>query len=148
MKLESSESQSHRARFAPYLSTDSGRNLLGAFKKLQEELIAPDSKDCNNSKKLAAWKALSPAQADWAFLDDYDTTSLTIGAEGAQNRRWILKVELIGPPNVGKSSLLNALIGPKMVCASRNTGKTTFQTYRVGNTRLQACYCLGFVFPS
>lgn len=53
-----------------------------------------------------------------------------------------------GFPNVGKSSLINALKGRKVVSVSRTPGHTKhFQTIFLTNT-VRLCDCPGLVFPS
>lgn len=60
----------------------------------------------------------------------------------------ILTLGCLGQPNVGKSSLINALMGRKVVSVSRTPGHTKhFQTiYLTSNVRL--CDCPGLIFPS
>lgn len=55
---------------------------------------------------------------------------------------------MVGHPNVGKSSLMNAIMGKKVVSVSRTPGHTKhFQTiYLTDNVKL--CDCPGLVFPS
>jgi large subunit GTPase 1 len=55
---------------------------------------------------------------------------------------------LIGYPNVGKSSTINALIGAKKVSVSSTPGKTKhFQTIHLSD-RVVLCDCPGLVFPN
>ncbi|KAJ3353128.1 hypothetical protein GGF32_003190 [Allomyces javanicus] len=57
-------------------------------------------------------------------------------------------VGLVGYPNVGKSSTINALCGSKRVSVSATPGKTKhFQTLPLTDTIL-LCDCPGLVFPS
>ncbi|EJU00129.1 P-loop containing nucleoside triphosphate hydrolase protein [Dacryopinax primogenitus] len=58
-----------------------------------------------------------------------------------------LTVGLVGYPNVGKSSTINALIGAKKVSVSSTPGKTKhFQTIHL-SPDLILCDCPGLVFP-
>ncbi|KAL7823359.1 GTP-binding protein, HSR-1 related [Trichoderma gracile] len=59
-----------------------------------------------------------------------------------------LQVGLVGYPNVGKSSTINALIGAKKVSVSSTPGKTKhFQTIHLSD-RVILCDCPGLVFPN
>jgi large subunit GTPase 1 len=56
-------------------------------------------------------------------------------------------VGLVGYPNVGKSSTINALLGEKKVSVSSTPGKTKhFQTIHLSNSII-LCDCPGLVFP-
>lgn len=73
------------------------------------------------------------------------TTSTVSLAQGHGNEK--LVVGLVGYPNVGKSSTINALIGEKKVSVSATPGKTKhFQTIRLSSDVL-LCDCPGLVFP-
>jgi large subunit GTPase 1 len=58
-----------------------------------------------------------------------------------------LTVGLVGYPNVGKSSTINALVGAKKVSVSSTPGKTkNFQTIHLSESMV-LCDCPGLVFP-
>lgn len=58
-------------------------------------------------------------------------------------------VGFVGYPNVGKSSVINALFGAKKVSMSRTPGKTKhLQTLELPELGLTLCDCPGLVFPS
>ncbi|KAI1438867.1 hypothetical protein GGR50DRAFT_306122 [Xylaria sp. CBS 124048] len=59
-----------------------------------------------------------------------------------------LEIGLVGYPNVGKSSTINALIGAKKVSVSSTPGKTKhFQTIHLSD-KVVLCDCPGLVFPN
>ncbi|CAB4378435.1 unnamed protein product [Rhizophagus irregularis] len=59
-----------------------------------------------------------------------------------------LSIGLVGYPNVGKSSTINALLGEKRVSVSSTPGKTKhFQTIHLSPS-LVLCDCPGLVFPN
>lgn len=58
-------------------------------------------------------------------------------------------VGFVGFPNVGKSSVINALFGSKKTSMSRQPGKTKhFQTLELPEQGITLCDCPGLVFPS
>lgn len=60
----------------------------------------------------------------------------------------VLSIGCLGFPNVGKSSLINGLVGRKIVSVSRTPGHTKyFQTYFLTPT-VRLCDCPGLIFPS
>lgn len=94
---------------------------------------------------------------DEAHIDDEDTRILTVDeledlflqhapdAEGGDHKTTI---GLVGYPNVGKSSTINALVGAKKVSVSSTPGKTKhFQTIHLSE-KVVLCDCPGLVFPN
>ncbi|KUI71784.1 Large subunit GTPase 1 [Cytospora mali] len=96
-------------------------------------------------------EAIAPEQ------DDEDTRILTVeelesiflehAPENPEpDRKWT--IGLVGYPNVGKSSTINALIGAKKVSVSSTPGKTKhFQTIHLSD-KVILCDCPGLVFPN
>lgn len=67
---------------------------------------------------------------------------------GPNGERRKTSIGLVGYPNVGKSSTINALIGAKKVSVSATPGKTKhFQTIHLSD-QVILCDCPGLVFPN
>lgn len=68
--------------------------------------------------------------------------------EGGESETQKTTIGLVGYPNVGKSSTINALIGSKKVSVSATPGKTKhFQTIHLSDEVI-LCDCPGLVFPN
>ncbi|KAF8634956.1 hypothetical protein AX15_000682 [Amanita polypyramis BW_CC] len=155
-----------RSRFEPYIPAECRDNLVEAIKNAHVELLEPAANVRSDLAKLQTWKPPVKRDVDWDLIkhttstgersNDASTTSLTIeedtpeksaNADNADDLQY-LTVGLIGQPNVGKSSLLNALFGHNKVKASKTPGKTKhFQT--LFWTR-DICFvdCPGLVMPN
>ncbi|ESL05596.1 hypothetical protein TRSC58_06748 [Trypanosoma rangeli SC58] len=112
--------------------------------------VAPPTKsekarDARVSKlqDMPPWAVLDPVQ----LLDRLALWRTTYGIKDANTP---LMVGLVGYPNVGKSSTINAILGCKKVVVSATPGKTKhFQTLVIPDERRVAlCDCPGLVFPS
>lgn len=83
--------------------------------------------------------------------DDLEALFLENSPEVAAGEDGIVRktqIGLVGYPNVGKSSTINALIGAKKVSVSSTPGKTKhFQTIHLSES-VVLCDCPGLVFPN
>uniref|UniRef100_T1PKQ8 Guanine nucleotide-binding protein-like 1 n=1 Tax=Musca domestica TaxID=7370 RepID=T1PKQ8_MUSDO len=113
---------------------------------------------------LTGWeqKILEDMETDNAFLETENETvvektmdeaesTMPHESDGEKREKYykgILTLGCVGFPNVGKSSLINALKGRKVVSVSRTPGHTKhFQTIFLTNL-VRLCDCPGLVFPS
>ncbi|XP_058987316.1 guanine nucleotide-binding protein-like 1 [Musca domestica] len=113
---------------------------------------------------LTGWeqKILEDMETDNAFLETENETvvektvdeaesTMPHESDGRKREKYykgILTLGCVGFPNVGKSSLINALKGRKVVSVSRTPGHTKhFQTIFLTNL-VRLCDCPGLVFPS
>ncbi|PLW16721.1 hypothetical protein PCANC_10521 [Puccinia coronata f. sp. avenae] len=99
-------------------------------------------------------KILTVAELEDLFLDHAKTylntpvaTTTDQSEEQGDGQAVKLVVGLVGYPNVGKSSTINALVGAKKVSVSSTPGKTKhFQTIHLSPDVI-LCDCPGLVFP-
>lgn len=81
------------------------------------------------------------------FLSNTPDT-LPLNQEAGEQKKHKTVIGLVGYPNVGKSSTINALLGSKKVSVSSTPGKTKhFQTLYL-SPEIMLCDCPGLVFPN
>ncbi|CAG9790519.1 unnamed protein product [Diatraea saccharalis] len=99
-------------------------------KKIKEEAAVEDEED--------------NTEVGETIVEEADTTYFSHTRYGDG----MLTVGCVGQPNVGKSSLMNALMGRKVVSVSKTPGHTKhFQTIYL-TPKVRLCDCPGLVFPS
>merc|ERR1712051_197508 len=82
-------------------------------------------------------------------IKNYTEEDSEVSAEVVESDETLhLTLGMVGHPNVGKSSLINSLVGRRVVSVSKTPGHTKhFQTIFISPT-VRLCDCPGLVFPS
>ncbi|XP_034838962.1 guanine nucleotide-binding protein-like 1 [Maniola hyperantus] len=104
---------------------------------------------------LSSWEKKIKEETNLEFEDDETEVGETILEKSdttfythERYKNGILTIGCVGQPNVGKSSLMNAIMGKKVVSVSKTPGHTKhFQTIFL-TPEVRLCDCPGLVFPS
>ncbi|KAL9624622.1 MAG: hypothetical protein Q9160_001287 [Pyrenula sp. 1 TL-2023] len=111
----------------------------------EEELDSDEEGNGSTSSDDDRIRILTVDELESLFLENAPTDPSSPSEEASPKKTTI---GLVGYPNVGKSSTINALIGAKKVSVSATPGKTKhFQTIHLSD-RVILCDCPGLVFPN
>jgi large subunit GTPase 1 len=112
-------------------------------KWVDEETVAVPGTDGPVSEEDERTRILTTEDLEALFLEH--SPEVDTGPDGVPRKT---SIGLVGYPNVGKSSTINALIGAKKVSVSATPGKTKhFQTIHLSE-KVVLCDCPGLVFPN
>ncbi|KAH9857967.1 hypothetical protein C2E23DRAFT_156293 [Lenzites betulinus] len=164
----STMSAASKRAFKPFLPSAFRHALVDALKATHTELLTPPDEVKANPERLKKWRPRVKTQVDWeAVVQAHGgKVGTTVAAAVPKNDKPaheghpagehanddtepdVLTIGVIGQPNVGKSSLLNALFGAPRVRASRTPGKTKhFQTL-FWTPEVRLVDCPGLIFPN
>uniref|UniRef100_A0A8C4RQU2 Guanine nucleotide-binding protein-like 1 n=1 Tax=Erpetoichthys calabaricus TaxID=27687 RepID=A0A8C4RQU2_ERPCA len=116
-------------------------NLTCWQEKIDKDAAASSHQDAGGSDEDNEDETIS--------MEHFDDASEELGMPCQElYKEGVLTLGCVGFPNVGKSSLVNGLVGRKVVSTSRTPGHTKyFQTYFL-TPSVRLCDCPGLIFPS
>ncbi|XP_039625919.1 guanine nucleotide-binding protein-like 1 isoform X1 [Polypterus senegalus] len=106
-------------------------------------------KDAAASSHQDAWGSDEDNEEETISMEHFGDVSEELGMPCQDlYKEGVFTLGCVGFPNVGKSSLVNGLVGRKVVSTSRTPGHTKyFQTYFL-TPSVRLCDCPGLIFPS
>ncbi|OSX67289.1 hypothetical protein POSPLADRAFT_1176061 [Postia placenta MAD-698-R-SB12] len=168
---EDAEAGKGKGTSAPRLPRAFRETLVSALRDAHAELLQPRGDVQDDPEREWEWNPRVRREVDWEqvlHVTDAQAGSVVSGAAAPRSHRdapdeeagtegkreendedpEFLTIGLIGQPNVGKSSLLNALFGTHKVKASKTPGKTKhFQTL-FWTPEVRLVDCPGLVMPN
>ncbi|KAH9044559.1 P-loop containing nucleoside triphosphate hydrolase protein [Lactarius pseudohatsudake] len=150
------EGTARRGRYEPHIPRTFKEQLVTALKQAHHEMLQPPERIKDDPEKMSDWRPSVKVEVDWDVVLHSDPTTCAkparkdsdgTAADSYEAETDVLTIGLIGQPNVGKSSLLNALFGTTRVRASKTPGKTKhFQTL-FWSSDIRLVDCPGLVLP-
>ncbi|ELR25337.1 GTPase of unknown function subfamily protein [Acanthamoeba castellanii str. Neff] len=138
------------ARFARERGLQAG-DIIGASEKQQQQQQqrqADEANDDNGSDEEESDKDEDLVSGDIETLEeDLDYADPTTQQEYARKLGFVT-IGMVGHPNAGKSSLINGLMGKKVVSTSSSPGHTKYLQTIFYSKGIRLCDCPGLTFPA